>query len=236
VDMRVEYGAWLEEQGSTMVQELHDEAKTKAQMLDELDSECCPLCLLPLHEHAEISGGMLLGADGENEADSLVVTTLCNHRFHLGCLRRSRQIATQGDSCPMCRQPLASGLTPRGRARWAKSLSGSGFTARRTARSHSGTSRVRVRSSAAGTAGWSTSTTFGALAGDRNARTARTRASRTSTTTATTRSSWRRDHQRSLSSTAAAAPPVASLRPQAPAPPESFLRQQTFDASMLGGL
>jgi hypothetical protein len=213
-------------------------------MLDELDSECCPLCLVPLHTHTEDatdqmssgSGGVAAGPDEETEADSLVVTTLCNHRFHLGCLRRSRQIATQGDSCPMCRQPLAAGLTPRGRAKWAQSLSGSSFTTRRTTRSNAPPrSRARVRPSSFSGAGagasWSGSSTYGASLG--------ARATRTSSTAAATSRNWRQHHQPLSSSTTAAAagPLAASLRhTQAPVPPQrNFLRQHTFDASLLGG-
>ena len=74
----------------------------------------CPVCMLPLEARAGGVGGG--GQDDDDDAapaaSELVVTTTCGHRFHLGCLRKSRKFHP---GCPLCRAPIAPGLSPEGR-------------------------------------------------------------------------------------------------------------------------
>lgn len=110
--MRAEYSEWLGQQ-TLLLREIIAADK------QEEEEDCCPLCLLPMTEgcrHNLSTNGLASSGSAD-----FVVTTACQHRFHLGCLRKSRQLSSP--SCPMCRTTLAPGLTPVGRAKWAHSLS-----------------------------------------------------------------------------------------------------------------
>ena len=61
------------------------------------DEHVCAICLEPVDQ-------------GEAEdRPPLVLRTNCAHEFHLKCLKQNRHYSP---NCPMCRTPLAEGLTP----------------------------------------------------------------------------------------------------------------------------
>ena len=63
--------------------------------LSQLQEDVCSICLDPINE---------------TERQPLVVRTNCRHEFHLHCLKRNRHFSNK---CPMCRENLAAGLTPK---------------------------------------------------------------------------------------------------------------------------
>ena len=69
----------------------------------EDEDDTCTLCLCSMAPEKQFPG--------QCNSGSYVITTACNHRFHLSCFKRAREHDTQ--SCPLCRANLApTGATP----------------------------------------------------------------------------------------------------------------------------
>jgi hypothetical protein len=71
------------------------EGQRVAQQSAQQQEAVCAICLEPVDE--------------VEQQRTLVVRTNCGHEFHLACLKRNREFS---HTCPMCREPLAQGLTP----------------------------------------------------------------------------------------------------------------------------